>query len=429
MKWLGLAAVAALGGCTLIEESFQTNAFSGDPFPIGVDTSTGAVVIGMHDSDDPAGQNMAAVVDVLAPITVVDPGIGVEPQITFPDLDVLGRDPTTGMLTLPRAKFIEAQVVHVHPCAVPDPDNPPACVVGDDTVALPYDAVLSADTLAGDALRLDLAAGQVSILPDVAGDERHRTFACDAVFEDPYFGGGTLVIGGTELQFDGRRVTLQACLAPNPTQSVPQAQRGTDALFVLSTGVGITILGETAYGRYRATHPAAPDVAALPAKTVMLASGPVTGGVAQIPSFALVANTSAAQRAPCRQVYGHHLLAAHDCTDTDDCPCEDGTTLCGIPAIAEVKPATPLDVLVVSDDNATLVALRTELRPDQPQVDGILGTQAIRALELDIDYPNDRVLARCTGAPDTCQIRPELYQEADRDHIVECMADPVIALP
>jgi hypothetical protein len=424
-----LLVAAALTGCTVIEESFQTNGFSGDPFPIGVDTSTGAVMIGMHDSDDAEGDNLATIVDVLAPITVVDPGQGVEPEITFPDLDVLGTDPTTNAPTLPRAKFTEAQVVAVHPCADADPDNPGPCRVGSATSTVAYQAVLSADTLAGDAVRLDLAYDQMKILPDVAGDERHRTFACDAVFIDPYFGGGTLVIGGTELEFDGRRVTLQACLSPDPDQSKPQSQRGTDALFVLSTGVGISIIGEAAYARYRETHPAAPDASTLPVSTVTLASGPVTGHVAQIPSLALVANTSAAQRAPCRQVYGHHLLAQRDCTETDDCPCEDGTTLCGIPAIVETKPSVPLDVLVIGDDDATLVALRTELRPDQPQVDGILGTEAIRALELDIDYPNDRVLARCNGAKATCQIRPELYQEADRDHINECMDTPTIALP
>lgn len=419
IRTLGPALVLALSGCSLITDSFQTNAFSGDPYPIAVDTSSGAVVIGLAQA---GRDDRTAIVDVLAPVTVVDQAATADPHIDFQTVTVLGADPS-GALAVPRAEFIDAQLVSLHPC------GPDACTVGPIAAPREYQAILGADTLAGDALRLHLIDDTMYILPDIAGDERHRSFACDGVFVDPYRGGGTMVIGGTELVFDGRRITLQACLAPDPDANVPQSRRGTDALLVVSTGVGTSILGATAYARYQLAHPSAPALADLPDGGVVLASGPIAGKLATLPSLALVAQTSAAQRAPCRQVFAHHLLAARDCTDTDDCPCEDGTTMCGVPAIAEVAPATPIAVLVVPDDDPTLIALRTELRPDEPEVDGILGTDVLRALELDIDYPGDRVLARCAGDPTTCQVRPELYQAADRDHVNECMGTPVIQLP
>lgn len=76
----------------------------------------------------------------------------------------------------------------------------------------------------------------------------------------------------------------------------------------------------------------------------------------------------------------------------------------------------------MGDDDPTLQALRAELRPDQAEVDGILGTLAMRTAEFDIDYPHDRALARCTSAAPTsgCKLRPGLTYEADREQIQAC---------
>ena len=87
-----------------------------------------------------------------------------------------------------------------------------------------------------------------------------------------------------------------------------------------------------------------------------------------------------------------------------------------MPAIVELAPAAGLDVLVISDANPTLQALRTELRPDQPEVDGILGTNALRDLELDVDYPHNRAaraLHRTDGSAG-CVTRPALSESRDR---------------
>lgn len=467
---------ALLGGCTLITDSFLTNDFSGDPFPIDVDTSSGAVLVGMR----PGGQaDRRAVLDLLSPFTLDDPGTNTEPSLSFVDLTLLGKNPD-GTLTVPRARFLDAQLLSLHPCEIPkgaDPKNVPPCSIGTAADPRPFDAVIGADVLAGDAVRLRLGDDRIFVLPDVAGSDPDRTLACDAVFDSPYRGGGTLVIAGTELAFGNRRITLRACLRgpdPDDPDQDPQLaptddlgnfpeplregspttrctreqsrwmiwdaldQRGTDALFVVSTSIGISILGRAAYERYVLAHPSAPAFDALPPDAVYLPSGLVDGRRATIDRIALVGAGAANALAPCRQLYVHRVMSALgpiDASEFDPCPIEDpatkkrmyefaspcnnGDAFCATPGILELTPAAGIDVLVVDDADPTLQALRTELRPDQPEVDGILGTNILRNAEIDADYPHDRLLARCPG--DSCIVRPALAQAEDRCQINRCI--------
>jgi hypothetical protein len=412
-------ACGALAGCSLITDSFATNDFSGDPFPIHIGRESGAVMIGMRE---PGGPNLVAVLDVLSPVTLSDPGVGKAPSVGSSDLVLLGRrTPASPELDLPRGQLRGAEVISLHPCA------DAACAVGLFGMEQPYGAIVGANVLAGDALRLRLGDDQVFLLADIGGDERDRTFACDAVFPSPYRGGGTLLIGGTEVGFGGRRVTLRACLGaePDPARPIPQSERGANALLVMSTGTGMSLLAETAYERYRqarANDPVPPPpLDALPSASLFLPSGPVFGRVASIDRLALSAASSSSSRAPCRQAYAHRLLLGRDCTSDDDCPCTGGDPFCAVPAVVELAPPGGLSVLVVPDANATLQALRAELRPDQPEVDGILGADALAVAEIDVDYPHNRVLMRCTGPRPTCEARPALAEEADRAQVRSCL--------
>ena len=417
-----LAALAALAtsGCSIFTDSFLVDDFSGDPFPIDVDTSTGAVVVGVGESGFP---DRVGVLDVLSPFTIVDGGPDVVPSISYPDLTVLGAAGPGCPLTRPRAKLAAPQVITLHPCA----DS--TCSVGPDGASLAYGAIIGADALAGDDIRFDLASDQIFIFPNVAGDDAHRSTVCDAVLPAPYRGGGTAIVNGTELGYTGRRITIDVCLAFDPDPAKLQSARGADALFVVSTGIGTSLMGESAYARYRVAEGNAPlPVEQLPTQTVDLPSGPTTGHATTVPSMALVGNSDPNTRGPCRQVYAHHLLTPADCgAGSDvDCPCRDGgtgnanLTFCGVPAIVEMSPPAGFDVLVIPDDDPTLQALRTELRPDQPEVDGILGTSALRTLELDADYPHDRALVRCTDP--SCSTRPELPDTTSRTQVQGCVA-------
>jgi hypothetical protein len=434
---LAALACGALAGCSLITDSFATNEFSGDPFPIQIGDESGAVLIGARTPD---GTDLVAVLDVLSPLTLTDPGVGASPTIGTTDLLLLGRAaPNIDAFDVPRAKLRGADVLSLHPC----PDAEPDCLVGRPGNEQVYNAIIGANVLAGDALRLRLGDRRVFLLADVGGDERDRTFACDAVFPSPYRGGGTLLVANTEVGFGGRRVTLQACLGadsdPEPQPStgtqIPQSSRGGDALLLMSTGIGASLLGETAYERYRQAilqrvpQPSSPPrpVTALPAAAAYLPSGLVMGRRTTIDRLALAAASSSSPRAPCRQAYAHRFLSKPKaenerlCQSTDDCPCTGGDPFCAVPAVVEIEPPDDgIEVIVIPDADPTLQALRAELRPDQPEVDGILGADALKLLEIDVDYPHNRVLMRCANSLG-CTTRPALAEAADRDRVNACI--------
>jgi hypothetical protein len=415
-----LALLAVLGGCGVVDfatSSFETNDFSGDEFPTYVDRTSGGVVVGLQEGK----QHRTAVLDVLSPMTLIDRGPDARVSIDDSNLVLLGaRGGPTGELDLPRAAFTSKQVVTLHPCKAP------VCEIGTPTAPRAFDAIVGLDAFSSDALRLRLGDDQVFILPDIAGSELHRSRACDAVLPSPFRGGGTIVLGGTELGFSNWRIAIDTCIAFNPDQFATQDQRGSNALLVVSTAIGISILSESAYARYRELDDTIPEVTALPESQVNLPSGVVSGHVTTLPSLALVGNSSGYPRAPCRQMWASHLLASRNCRGGDDCPCSDNDTFCPTPAIVEVSE--PVSVLVVADSNPTLQALRTELRPDRPEVDGILGTDALRALELDIDYAHDRLVARCTDRS-VCAARPVLADLEARTYVNGCLGTQAGTVP
>jgi hypothetical protein len=433
---LAVGVAVAVAGCSSVIDkltsSGATNEFSGDPFPTGIDDSSGAVLVGVQE----AGSNAQriAVLDVLSPLTLIDRGLGVPISIEETDLTVLGARTPGGELDLPRARFTSQQVVTLHPCRTAE------CAVGTGSNPRPFNALIGLDAFTGDALRLRLADDEIFILPDIAGSDERRGRVCDAVLDSPFRGGGTLVIGGTEVPFTNLRTAIDACIAPEPSQTATQAARGLDVLMVASTAIGTSLLSRTAYGRLRELYTVRgitlPTIDMLPEQTVLLPSGPTVGNLTRIPSIALVGNSGSNPRAPCRQMWASHLLGTHDCEPGDDCPCTGSDTICGVPSVTEIQPDLGISILVVPDTEATLQSLRTELRPDRPEVDGILGTEALELLELDVDYTHDRLLARCTDRQ-RCGARIALSDDTtkfrdSRRFLNGCLADmpgPIVLQP
>jgi hypothetical protein len=387
------------------------DSFSGDPFPVLIDRANGAFMVSIRDGD---GAPQTAVLDVLSPLTILDAALDAPVRHASTRITLLGHRTATDATLIARAQF-DASALYLHPC-----DTPAPCTVG--TVAAPtaITGVIGADSLRGDAIRFQPSRDQVFVLPDIAGDGAARDRACDAELPSPFFGGGTLVIGGTELHFSGLRPALGVCLSPNPGAADRNA-RGTDAAMVLSTGIGTSILGRSRYNAWQVATNATP-FEQLPPATVLLPSGPIVGRLARIDSLAIV-GTATAPRGACREVYAHHLLTDHDCMTGEDCPCT-GATFCTVPSAIEL--AAEFDALVVSDELPLLQALRTELRPAQPEIDGILGVDALAAAEFDVDYPHNRMLFRC--AEPGCTIRPTLRDVDSRPVVAACIARAIPAL-
>lgn len=399
VRWLALPVALALA-CGTDESN------SGDPYPIHVDRAGGALVVAVRIDD---AAPVTAVLDVMSPLTVVDAALDATPRRRGVNLALLGHRSATDATLITRARFATT-ALFLHPCATATP-----CEVGLPGAPTAIGAVLGADTLRGDALRVRAADNQIAVLPDVAGDGEARDKVCDAEVPSPFYGGGTLVVNGTELTFAGLRPTLGVCLSPDPTNADP-TQRGVDAALVLSTGIGPSILAQSRYATWRAATNG-PTLDQLPPATVLLPSGPLEGRLATLDGLALVGSASA-PRGACREVASHHLLTDRDClpADGDACPCTDAS-FCSVPSVVEL--ATSFEALIVPDDEPLLQALRTELRPAQPEIDGVLGLSALATTEFDVDYPHNRLLLRCAAAG--CVARPALRDRASRAVVGQCL--------
>ena len=435
MSRLPLAAVAVAAA---LSAACAVDAFSGDPFPIAIDRDSGAVMVHIRREAQDAGVAVPAVLDVMAPITVLDPGRDGPARRSSDALFVLVPGADAGAdapAWVPRARLSVA-AFEMRPCPGA------ACQIGRGGAPIEIGAIVGADALAGDAVRFDFSRNQIFILPDIAGDNEARTKVCDSVLPTPFRGGGTLIIDGSEVPFGGRRIAIAACLAPPEYTDTQRAMSmfptkgGADALFVMSTGLGVSILGKAAYRRLREVTTGLPDESQLPSDSVVLPTGVITGGLVSLPRLALVATTGSNPGSPCHELYAHRYMMVADCPPMDSaCPCTDETS-CAAPAVVELGPPTApgkLDVLVVEDSEPVLQALRAELRPDAAEVDGILGTDALHALQIDVDYPHNRVLARCArsnpdagvdAGPDAgtaaCLARPQLAK-GNRAAVAQCL--------
>jgi hypothetical protein len=375
---------------------------TGDGFVIQVDVSRGPLIAQIREGD---GATIDAVIDLLAPITVLDAPAGEAPSRRGADLTLFG-EATDGPVA--RA-HLDLTITEVHPCEAEG-----ACSVGPLAAPIPIGAVIGGDAFAPGAIRVDLSRGQIALFPDIAGNAAARGRLCEAVVRDPFHGGGTLFLGGTEVDFDARRIAVGACLSFDDDPTEP-SDRGADVQLVVSTGLGPTILTESAYQRWVDVTGGQP-VDGEPTDQLLLLAGPIDGWLRQIDRLALVGHSDKA-RGPCRQVYAHQFLTVDHCEEGDDCPCPEGAS-CQVPAIVQLVPGAPLDVLVVPDDDPTLQALRAEMRPESVEVDGILGTAALAAASLAVDVPHDRLLVRCEAAG--CTVRPQLVDDVDRALVDLC---------
>ena len=428
-------AALATAGCSLITDPFATNDFSGDPYPIAVELDSGALRLSTREVGE-ISESRPTLLDVMAPFSIIDRGEDSVARVETLAISLLSSGPA-GLVARAR---LEGSFIELHPCAAGTASADGLCSVGGAGTAASVELTIGADLLAGDALRLDLAQRRMFLLPDIAGFDSQRSDACDAIFAQPFRGGGTLIVGGTELPFVGRRVLVSACAAPVPVprgvfplpeasvaseagelgpRSVPQ-KRGVDLLLVTSTSFGITVLSEAAYRRYLLAEQGFSEdqivahLAALPTSSLSILSGPISGRLTSLPSLALVGKST--QRGACGDIYAHRYLTRGGVDEgrylspcsprTLACPCD--RLPCGAPAAIEISEA--VDVLVIADGDPLLTGLRTELRPDQAEVDGVIGTDLLARLTVDIDYPNNRVLMRCAGdlfGP-SCMTRPEL---------------------
>jgi hypothetical protein len=401
-----------------------------DPFPIPIDQSAGPVILQAQERD---GGVLDIVVDVLSPITVFDSfRVGhpiQDPQRRLVEVTLYGAsDPA-----IPRVRFPQTAAYDLHSCA----PSEELCIAGNEDTPRNIFGILGFDLLTRTSVRFTFPTSELRFFPDTAGSTIERTAACDAVFDSPYAGGGTLLIAGSEVRFGAWRPSLGVCLhnetitppdeleVPDPEDPDAEIVRvgavGTDLQLAISTAIGPTLMTEDAYFRYASSSDDVPAFDTLEAGTVYLPSGPVQGRKTQVPFMALTGDVGADSdgRGPCRELYANaRMRISRSCADDAvDCPCPDSEKSCK--AAAAVELSHPIDIVIVQSGLPLLQALRDELRPSIPELDGVLGVQAMKSLQVEFDFPNNRLLMRCKELG-TCTTRPQVRSQNTLGALNEC---------
>lgn len=410
------------------------------PFPIAVDPSSVAIMVGVDL--DRAGAPVPAVIDTMSPLTVVDPMILDEPRARprrrGHELTIYSAGAGEPVA---QARFPGVGTLEIQTCAGTADDGDGACVLGFEGEERPIPVILGADLWARGAIRFAFADDQISLFPDISGSNQARARLCETVFPEPFYGGGTLLVGGAEVSFNGRRIAVGACLlaesasggtgdlacpidpdagGPDAGGPAPLPDPGAlSALFVISTGVPISVVSASFFDRYRTACAAlgvSCDTELGAAETLHLASGPITVRRAAIMDLALVGEFSD-ERGPCQELYANaYMRRCGNCVSPaqDACPCDDDDDFCRAGAAVTLRHA--IEVAVVADTSVLLQALRDELRPALPELDGILAPSALEPLVVDVDYTNNRVIARCDPErTDVCTTLPAVIDEDTRD--------------
>jgi hypothetical protein len=407
------AAVAAAALATGVSCAEEPRAI--DPFPIRFDPSLGPVVLAVE-----AGQGtVPAVLDTLSAVTLLDPvatgGAAGPAHRRRVVLTLFGLD-RAGNATIARARFPDSTVIVYHPCPGEGP-----CPIGLEGQTVEVGAVLGADLLGRSAMRIDFPAQEIRFFPETPGTEAELSNECHAVVPGVFGGGGTLLVSGTEVNFVGRRPVLGACL--DVAGADDDVERGTDALLLVSTGTGVSVLSASAYDRY-ARAAGAPGRSALPVAVLQLPSGPAEVRLGQVGRMALLGRLTeeGSERGACRELHLNRLMSEGACEDPERnlraCPCPDGDTFCRTAAAVDLDG--PVDVAILADSHPLLQSLRDELRPQHAEVDGLIGTSALAPLRVEFDYPNGRLVMRCRAGG--CTTRPAVRSRASVQIFEHCQA-------
>lgn len=384
-----------------------------DGRPVVTDFSSGmplvgACVVGVGGCD---GVPLPMVIDTATPLTIITPEVGATVERRTVRLDLLATGPTGWV---PRARFDGIALLA------------PAGRAGVSAPTL--GAILGGDFLVDLALRIDVRAGELRFFPDISGADETHNDTCEAVVRASPAGGGDFTLAGGEVSFVPTRIVLPVCLSPDlPRDAAPRGE-GEDGALVLATGLDVTVLSRGAWLRARAAEEGGPvsasELDALPGIEVYL-PGMATPAAARLGSLRWLAiatdplDEAATQRGPCAELLGNRVMTRDGtCMPGSACHCAGSAFHCA--AGAAVELAGPIPVAVVADEEPFLQALRSELRPEAPDVVGLLAMGALAPLVTDLDYPNGRVMFRCRDLDDpTCKVRPAVATPEDRERLID----------
>jgi hypothetical protein len=251
------------------------------------------------------------------------------------------------------------------------------------------------------------------------------------------------------------RVVFRACAAPRVFSRTEPREAccargdeiarasGADLSLLLATGVGPMVLSQSAWARVSALLQTPPAMTSAPLLVATWPT-PIAATWTTMPRYALVDGfdpPSTGDEGPCvdlgraRRIEwteaqiastGQAQPAVGACVqpcDTD--PSQTGESL-NSAAYIELGGAIP--VAVVDDAEPFLQALRFDIRPEGPDIDGLVGAAALGAARVELDYINDtpRAIFSCEQAAshDACYAASRCPRLPDHDHKHLCFGLP-----
>jgi hypothetical protein len=325
-------------------------------------------------------------------------------------------------------------------------------------------AVLGADVLRGFSVEIGFAAPEVTFWSRQPAPDDFLASAGFVLLHLPRYGGGEIEALDPPDSLGMRsphivpasRLLVRACAAPEafsreaplPARCCPADERGlvtgTDLSLVLTTGMGPLVLGRAAWNRLAARLP--PGVALGSGGPLLLASSarPIAAQWTKVPRLALVNREAdlGTDPGPCAELARARRLEQVDYRQTQ----QSKVAVCALPcdvdprtagraqnAAAYLEVGPDLDVAVVEDTEALIQAVREEIRPGGPEIDGFIGAAALAGARVELDYlgKDTRALFSCeqNALPATCRAvaRCPRLPEPGQKHV--CFGLPAHALP
>ena len=428
-----LAAAGCSGDCCAVD-SFPIIGARAPLGPLSATAPGGLLAAASDDADGAAGFKM--LIDTGTPLTILagDPGstLTLGPR-SFRLHDATADAPTRGLF-----RGINSLQLPLHPAGTTD------VLVG---------GVMGADLLAGFSvdirMRASCGAGSAPSLmcPSLTLWDHQGAvdgFLADAGFAViPFnaYGGGEVSAQsmGDFLGLSGpisvapSRIVLRTCAGPrafsrdepvetcaNDREAIDKAT-GTDVSLLLATGVGPMVLSKSAWARVAAALAKTSDAASVPPLTdgdLLIATWPaaIKAQWTTIPRIDVVNMEVTADNNPgacvelarsrriewvaVRQEKNQALAECVQPCDTDPRAADEAQNSA---AYVEVGGGVP--VAVIDDGEPWLQGLRFDVRPEGPDLDGVLGAGALGPVHLEIDYRSSqhRMIFSCDGAPrDAC---------------------------
>jgi hypothetical protein len=428
-----------LAGCTQPSITVQSA-----PIPL----STQGGVLTLNATVDGVDGTLPLVLDTLSPVSIFDDGSG-EARGQVGHMRVSSGDAQP----VPRIDLRDVQLFAA-----------PLGAVG-FAPGFAVRVVLGGDVLSRFAVEIDYRdPPQLSLVPIAATCTCALADACQAVFPMiPQGGTQTLNVGNDFFTYPASRVLLDACLEPlaDPVQAgmacagrsgdpnPPYLPSGIDLKVAIATGVPALLISASAYDRLRGAGAArllldaSTERLRLPGRdddegTGLKVARAVIGIEGRTP-FALVSQERyygpcaelsrsrrqrrfpPADRLPVPLPHGDEAQCLLNKDKTDLPFVETCTSSCDdnnendAPTPAVIELTQPMDAFVIEDTAPPLVSVNADVRRGvgtaggSSTVEALVGTEVLRRLHLTIDYPGQRVSARCVTAD--CKTWPRFSRD------------------